>query len=251
MARSRSRDRADVRCLASGCLCGWPRRDDRSWHWGRGHAFLLACPTQPLDEPRSERLSLPELEVLRLISSGRSNVAIARTLVLAVSTVKSPTNNIFGKLQVTSHSEAILRPREMRLLSPRYPFLSLKHPPCHPPSGWMPLHLCRSYALRIGRSGCIPMSWSTHHGPHDRDVETRASTHVGPYSGRSEQEAVTRHASVAMVGWKNDRRTAAPGHGACRDTAWSRSESKGRTSGKPSTDRTDGGCRGLQAAHLL
>src|SRR3712207_2249390 len=111
----------------------------------------------------------------------------------------------------------------------------------------MPLHLCRSYALPIGRSGRPPISWSTYHGPHDRDDETRASTHDEPYLDRGEHEAITRHARVAMVGWKNPPRTAALGYGACCDNARSRSESKGRAPGEPSADRSDGGCWRLQA----
>jgi LuxR family maltose regulon positive regulatory protein len=63
-----------------------------------------------------ERLSLRELEVLRLMASGKSNAEIARVLVVAVSTVKSHTNSIFGKLQVASRSEAIRRAREMQLV---------------------------------------------------------------------------------------------------------------------------------------
>jgi LuxR family maltose regulon positive regulatory protein len=74
------------------------------------------APMQSLYEPGSERLSLRELEVLRLIASGKTNAEIARVLVVAVSTVKSHTNSIFGKLEVTSRNEAILRAREMHLL---------------------------------------------------------------------------------------------------------------------------------------
>ena len=74
------------------------------------------APAAPFYEPGSERLSLRELEVLRLMASGKSNAEIARVLVVAVSTVKSHTNSIFGKLEVTSRSDAILRAREMRLL---------------------------------------------------------------------------------------------------------------------------------------
>ena len=75
-----------------------------------------SAPGIPVYEPGSERLSLRELEVLRLMASGKSNAEIARVLVVAVSTVKSHTNSIFGKLEVTSRRDAILRAREMRLL---------------------------------------------------------------------------------------------------------------------------------------
>ena len=78
--------------------------------------FYQPTPTQSLYERGSERLSLRELEVLRLIASGKSNAEVAYVLVVAVSTVKSHTNSIFGKLEVTSRSEAILRAREMHLL---------------------------------------------------------------------------------------------------------------------------------------
>ena len=75
-----------------------------------------SAPSDPFYEGGSERLSLRELEVLRLIASGKSNAEIARVLVIALSTVKSHTNSIFGKLNVTNRSEAIQRAREMHLL---------------------------------------------------------------------------------------------------------------------------------------
>ena len=53
-----------------------------------------------------EPLSLRELEVLRLIASGKSNAEVARALVIAISTVKTHTNSIFSKLQVTSRTQA-------------------------------------------------------------------------------------------------------------------------------------------------
>ncbi|UCC64467.1 MAG: hypothetical protein JSV36_05250 [Anaerolineae bacterium] len=72
----------------------------------------LSPVVQPLIEPLSER----ELEVLRLIVAGLSNPEIARDLVIAVSTVKSHVNHIFGKLGVKSRTQTVARARELDLL---------------------------------------------------------------------------------------------------------------------------------------
>jgi LuxR family maltose regulon positive regulatory protein len=66
----------------------------------------------PLVEPLSSR----ELEVLRLIADGKANAEIAQTLVIALSTVKTHTNSIFGKLQVTSRTQALARARSLQLI---------------------------------------------------------------------------------------------------------------------------------------
>jgi LuxR family maltose regulon positive regulatory protein len=67
---------------------------------------------QPLAEPLSRR----ELLVLQLIAQGLSNHQISERLVLALSTVKGHTRNIFGKLQVERRTEAVARARELGLL---------------------------------------------------------------------------------------------------------------------------------------
>jgi LuxR family transcriptional regulator, maltose regulon positive regulatory protein len=73
---------------------------------------VLSPQSSTLVEPLSER----ELDVLRLIAEGHSNQAIADWLVVAVSTVKKHVNNIYGKLDVQSRTQALLRARELKLL---------------------------------------------------------------------------------------------------------------------------------------
>jgi non-specific serine/threonine protein kinase len=57
-----------------------------------------------------------ELEVLRLIADGLSNNEIAERLVIALSTVKWHTNNLFGKLGVHSRTQAVAQAKERGLL---------------------------------------------------------------------------------------------------------------------------------------
>lgn len=56
------------------------------------------------------------MEVLRLIASGLSNQQIAKELVIAVSTVKTHINHIYGKLGVRSRTQAIAKGRASGLL---------------------------------------------------------------------------------------------------------------------------------------
>jgi LuxR family maltose regulon positive regulatory protein len=73
-------------------------------------------PTSDLTTPFVEPLSSREREVLRLLVTGSSNRDIARTLVIAVSTVKSHLHSTFGKLGVRTRTQAIARARELGLL---------------------------------------------------------------------------------------------------------------------------------------
>ncbi|MCL4302267.1 MAG: hypothetical protein KJ077_41650 [Anaerolineae bacterium] len=63
-----------------------------------------------------ESLTPRELEVLQLMAAGHSNQEIARALVVSVGTVKKHLNNIFGKLDATSRTQAVARARELHLL---------------------------------------------------------------------------------------------------------------------------------------
>jgi len=69
-------------------------------------------PNQLLIEPLSNR----ELDVLQLMAQGHTNKAIADELVIAVSTVKKHVNNIFGKLTVSSRTQAVTRARDLNIL---------------------------------------------------------------------------------------------------------------------------------------
>jgi LuxR family maltose regulon positive regulatory protein len=78
-----------------------------------GEEAELAFPTmESLVEPLTER----ELDVLRLIVAGLSNPEIAEELFIAVSTVKSHVNHIYGKLGVTSRTQAVVKAQELGLL---------------------------------------------------------------------------------------------------------------------------------------
>jgi LuxR family maltose regulon positive regulatory protein len=57
------------------------------------------------------------LVVLGLIAAGRANPEIAAELFVAVSTVKWYVNSLFGKLAVTSRTQAVARARELGLLA--------------------------------------------------------------------------------------------------------------------------------------
>lgn len=67
--------------------------------------------------PQSVRLSSRELDVLRLLSRGRSTENIAGELVLAPSTVKWHIAQIYRKLGVTGRVQATIRARELRLIA--------------------------------------------------------------------------------------------------------------------------------------
>ena len=73
-------------------------------------------PASPAVESLIEPLSEREIQVLRLVTAGLSNPEIAQELFIAVSTVKSHINHIYGKLDVRSRTQAAARARELNLL---------------------------------------------------------------------------------------------------------------------------------------
>jgi LuxR family maltose regulon positive regulatory protein len=69
-----------------------------------------------LAEAALDPLTDRELEVLGLLAEGLSNKEIADRLVVAPSTVKQHLKNIYGKLDVHSRTQAVVRGRELALL---------------------------------------------------------------------------------------------------------------------------------------
>jgi len=73
---------------------------------------LLPSLAEALMDPLTER----ELEVLQLLAEGLSNKEMAAKLIVAPSTVKQHLKNIYGKLDVHSRTQAVMRGRELALL---------------------------------------------------------------------------------------------------------------------------------------
>jgi ATP/maltotriose-dependent transcriptional regulator MalT len=65
---------------------------------------------------RPHRLTARELQVLRLVASGRTNKAIAAELFLSEKTIDRHVSNIFAKLEVASRAAATARAYEYRLI---------------------------------------------------------------------------------------------------------------------------------------
>jgi LuxR family transcriptional regulator, maltose regulon positive regulatory protein len=76
------------------------------------HPQVDAANAEALFEPLSER----ELEVLALIAGGFANREIATKLFISQGTVKRHINNIYGKLSVSSRTQALVKARVLRLL---------------------------------------------------------------------------------------------------------------------------------------
>jgi LuxR family maltose regulon positive regulatory protein len=72
----------------------------------------IAQPLERFQEPLSER----ERQVLSLIAAGLSNQELAARLYLSLHTVKVHTRNIYGKLGVTSRTQAVARGRALGIL---------------------------------------------------------------------------------------------------------------------------------------
>jgi len=85
-------------------------------NWGQKHKEPSALPLSPSCQPLIEPLSQREMDVLRLLNTELSGPEIACELVVALSTVRTHTKRIYGKLNVTNRRAAVKRAAELNLI---------------------------------------------------------------------------------------------------------------------------------------
>ena len=74
-------------------------------------------PTKPVSLQFGEKLSIRELEILKLAAHGLSNKDIAKELGLTLGTVKVHLANIFSKLNASSRTESVITSLRIGILS--------------------------------------------------------------------------------------------------------------------------------------
>jgi LuxR family maltose regulon positive regulatory protein len=119
-----SHDRQGLLAYVDTLLGAFPEPDKETGGQGAQEIGRLSTstvsrsPSLPISQSPGivELLSAREIEILHLIAAGHSNQAIADTLIIALSTVKRHINNIYGKLDVQSRTQAVARARELLLL---------------------------------------------------------------------------------------------------------------------------------------
>jgi DNA-binding NarL/FixJ family response regulator len=75
--------------------------------------FARMASQTPRPEALVEPLSDREIEVLRLVTTGATNRAIAETLFVAEGTVRNHLTSIFGKLGVSDRTQAAMKAKEL------------------------------------------------------------------------------------------------------------------------------------------
>jgi DNA-binding CsgD family transcriptional regulator len=88
--------------------------------WIGARVLRRAAPAEPFEPNTRVRQTLGisdrELEVLALLSAGRSNKQIAQQLQVSPNTVKTHVANLFAKLDARRRTEAIARARELGMI---------------------------------------------------------------------------------------------------------------------------------------
>jgi DNA-binding NarL/FixJ family response regulator len=85
------------------------------------HAFTKALPAadRAAEDPRLRTLTERELEVLRVVATGRTNGEIAQELHLSESTVKTHVSRAFAKIGARDRVQAVIIAYDIGLVGPR------------------------------------------------------------------------------------------------------------------------------------
>jgi DNA-binding NarL/FixJ family response regulator len=76
-------------------------------------------PARPRDDAALEQLTERELEVLRLLATGKSNAELARELFLGEGTIKTHVSHVLAKLGLRDRVQAVVFAYESGLVEPR------------------------------------------------------------------------------------------------------------------------------------
>ena len=76
----------------------------------------IGSPARRADSTHAHRLTARELQVLRLVATGRTNRAVAAELRLSEKTIERHVSNIFEKLEVPSRAAATALAYERKLI---------------------------------------------------------------------------------------------------------------------------------------
>ncbi len=78
----------------------------------------MARPLPSAGQEELEHLTQREIEVLRLVATGMTNIEVAENLVIGEATVKTHVSNILGKLGLRDRIQAVVFAYESGLIQP-------------------------------------------------------------------------------------------------------------------------------------
>ncbi|WP_372594797.1 response regulator [Actinotalea sp.] len=107
-----------IRTIAGGDAVVAPRVTRRMLELFADRMPTAATPDGPSDDPRLASLTPREMEVLRAIAEGLSNLEVAERLVLSETTVKTHVGRVLAKLGVRDRVQAVVLAYETGVVRP-------------------------------------------------------------------------------------------------------------------------------------